>query len=473
MAKKVGNLIELGTPGLRQYSGHINEEWLRRLQGDLGRRIFREMSDNDEIVGAILFAVEMLLRNVQWRIEPFDDSSEALEQAEFVESLMTDMSHTWEDFIAEALTMLPYGFSLHEIVYKRREGPDHKDATRRSSYNDGLIGWRKLPVRSQDTLNRWEFDEDGGVAGFHQDPPNGGPSVYIPIEKSLLFRTTSRKSNPEGRSVIRNAFLPWFYKTRVASYEAIGVERDLAGLPILYLPPDLMDADADADTKAQRAEYERIIQNVRNDEQAGIVLPSIYDENNNQLLKFELAGTGSRRLFDTGAIIERYNRGIAMTVLADFILLGHEKVGSFALSSDKTDLFATALGAWLKEISSVLNRHALTRLYQLNGWDASRTAKFVPGDLERVNLETFSSAIERLTNSGWLTPGAETDEDHVRELMDLPATPADRDELREGMEPDPVVPPSPPESGNPSAGADPDPDMPDEGNAPTDPEDPS
>jgi hypothetical protein len=34
-----------------------------------------------------------------------------------------------------------------------------------------------------------------------------------------------------------------------------------------------------------------------------------------------------------------------MTVLADFVLLGHQQVGSFALSSDKTKLFSMAVGS--------------------------------------------------------------------------------------------------------------------------------
>jgi hypothetical protein len=36
---------------------------------------------------------------------------------------MDDMSHTWDDMISEILTMLVYGWSWHEIVYKKRVGP--------------------------------------------------------------------------------------------------------------------------------------------------------------------------------------------------------------------------------------------------------------------------------------------------------------------------------------------------------------
>ena len=431
---------EAGVSGLTQYGGVVHEEWLRRLQGDRGMRIFRRMTDNDALIGSILFAIEMMLRNVTWRVEPVDDDPEHVDQAEFVESLMDDMSHTWPDFMAECLTMLPFGFAPHEIVYKRRDGPLQKDPTRRSRHSDGLIGWRKIPLRSQDTLDRWEFDDDGGIRGLWQYPPAGGTPVFIPIEKLLVFRTTSRKNNPEGRSVLRNAYVSWYHKTRIAEIEAIGVERDLAGMPVFYLPPGLFAADASSEEKAQLAEFMKIVQNVKNDEQAGLLLPSMWDEHGNRMLEFTLAGTGSRRMFDTGSIIQRYNREIAMTVLADFILLGHEKVGSFALSSDKTALFATALGAWLAEIAGVLNRHALPRLFDVNGWDASECPKFVPGDLEKDDVAAFAENVSKLTAAGFLTPGSEEDEDHVREMMKLPPTPVDLLEEREQVARDAQMP---------------------------------
>lgn len=419
MADKI--FTEVGVSGLRQQGGVVDEERLRKLQGDRGRRIFREMADNDDLIGAILFAIEMMLRNVEWRVEPATDDPDHVEVAEFFESLMDDMSHTWEDFVSETLTMLVHGFAPHEIVYKRREGPAQSDPTRRSRHDDGRIGWRKIPLRSQDTLDRWEFDDDGGIKGMWQLPPSSGGLILIPIEKMLIFRTTSRKNNPEGRSVLRNAYVSWFRKKRIAEFEAIGVERDLAGMPIFYLPSQLFDPNASADVKSQLSEYQRIIENIKNDEQAGLILPAVFDENNNRLVEFTLAGTGSRRLFDTSAIISRYDRSIAMTVLADFILLGHEKVGSFALSSDKTSMFATALGAWLKEIAAVINRHAVPRLMNLNAFPTEATPSFVPGDLEKDDVSRFAEAVSKLTGMGWLTPGSEDDENHIRNLLDMPS----------------------------------------------------
>ncbi|WP_155274431.1 hypothetical protein [Piscirickettsia salmonis] len=45
-----------------------------------------------------------------------------------------------------------------------------------------------------------------------------------------MFRTTSRKGNPEGRSILRNAYQPWYYKKNLESIESIGIERNLVGL---------------------------------------------------------------------------------------------------------------------------------------------------------------------------------------------------------------------------------------------------
>jgi hypothetical protein len=57
-------------------------------------------------VGALLFAIDRLLRNLDWRVEP-GEGPEAEDAAKFVEECMEDMSHTWDDFISEILTMRP------------------------------------------------------------------------------------------------------------------------------------------------------------------------------------------------------------------------------------------------------------------------------------------------------------------------------------------------------------------------------
>ena len=69
------NGSELGRIGQRRYGGVIYEEFLPELRGKRGIAVYNEMSENDDIVGAILFAIEMLLRQCDWNVEPGGDSA--------------------------------------------------------------------------------------------------------------------------------------------------------------------------------------------------------------------------------------------------------------------------------------------------------------------------------------------------------------------------------------------------------------
>ena len=403
---------EYGKTGLFRFdTGWIYEEFLRELQGRKGIEVYKEMSENDDIIGAILFATEMLMRQSKWSIQEAGTEQADLDAAEFVRTCMDDMEETWSDFISEVLSFLTYGWSYHEIVYKRRMGRSKNPETN-SKYTDGLIGWRKLPIRSQDTLWEWKYDEKDNLIGLVQCAPPLYEQVFIPIEKALHFKTKSRKGNPEGRSVLRNCYRNWYFKRRIQEIEGIGIERDLAGLPVLEAPEGV-DIWSD-EYAAELAKAERIVRSVRRDEREGIVLGNGW--------KFSLTSTGGRRQFDTNQSIERYDTRMAMPVLADFVLLGHQAVGSFALSSDKTELFGVALGAFLDLICEVFNNQAIPRLIDINGEHFAGITDYpilTHGDIETQDLGQLGEFVSKMVGIGAITPD-ESMEDYLRLAADLP-----------------------------------------------------
>jgi len=415
--------MEIGSSGLHQYGGEIQQDFLRQLRGKQAYANYREMADNDPVVGSMLHAIEMLIRAVDWTVEPADNEDErAIAEAEFVSTCMSDMSTSWADTLAAILGFLVYGYSYHEIVYKRRQGFT-KDGRTRSKFSDGRIGWRKLPTRAQDTIDRWDLDETGGIKGAYQNDPNSRKKgvVYLPIEKCLLFRTTSKLNNPQGRSVLRNAFIPWYYKRRIQEIEAIGIERDLAGLPVALVPPQLLSNAATSEERAALDAIKQIVRNVKRDEQEGIVFPLAYDpETGNPAYDLKLLSTGGRRQFDTDAIIARYDQRIAMTVLADFLLLGHEKVGTQALSVSKVDLFIRSLDAFLSEIAEVMNQHAIPRLMRLNGVDEALSPTLTWSTPKSVDLGSIGSFITSLAQAGAPLFPDENLEGYLRGVAGLP-----------------------------------------------------
>lgn len=414
--KEIGRIGQLryGTSG---YGSIFFEEFLHELRGVKGVQAYAEMADNDATVGAILFAIEMLMRNCEFHVEPNGDSAKDKEAAEFIESCMNDMERTWADTLSEILSFLTYGWSWHEIVYKRRVGKTSSPITN-SKYADGLIGWRKLPIRAQDTLYGWEYKDDtDDLIGMTQCPPPSYKRVTIPIEKSLHFRTRSRKDNPEGRSILRTAYRAYYFKKRLEEIEGYGMERDLAGFPVLYAPESLDVWDEDPEAQAILARAEAIVSSIRRDAREGLVIPG--GENG---WKLELLASNSKRQFDTNAIIDRYDKRIATSVLADFVMLGQQQVGSFALADSKTHIFALAIGTYLDVICEVFNNQAIPRLIDLNGdhfKGITDYPKMVHGDIEDVDLTQFATFIKEMVGTGVIVPD-EALEEEVRRVGGLP-----------------------------------------------------
>lgn len=407
--------------GVNGYGSVFFEEFLPQLHGKRGIQVYSEMADNDSTIGAILFAIEMLMRQCTFHIEPAGNTAKDKECAEFIESCMDDMERTWADTLSEILSFLTYGWSYHEIVYKRRVGKTSSPITN-SKYNDGLIGWRKLPIRAQETLQGWDYKEGtDDLLGMIQAPPPDYGHINIPLEKALHFRTRSRKDNPEGRSILRTAYRDWYFKKRICEIEASGMERDLAGFPVLYAPSNLDIWSSDnPEAQASLVAAERIVSSIRRDAREGLVLPGGYEEGSGW--KLELLTSGGRRQFDTNAIIERYNKSMATAVLADFIMLGQQQVGSFALADSKTKIFALSIGTYLDVICEVFNNQAIPRLIDLNGdyfKGITDYPKMEHSDIEEPNLERLGTFISSMVSAGALVPD-DALEDEIRRLACLP-----------------------------------------------------
>lgn len=411
---KASTHTELGRTGLNRSGGTILEDPLSSMRGRSGRRIFKEMSMNDSTVGAMLFATKQLIRKTTWGVEAISDSPPDIEAAEFLKSCMDDMSSSWLNLISEILSMLVFGWSYHEIIYKKRNGPQRKESAS-SMYKDGRIGWRKIPGRAQETLWEWKFDDNTNeLLGMIQQAPPDYNLRFIPIEKALLFRTEVDKDNPEGKSILRNAYRPWYFKKHIEEIEGIGIERDLAGLPVITPPVgvDLWNSD-NPDAVRLRNIAEQLVRNIRRDENEGIVLPPEWT--------LTLLSSSSKRQFDTNLIINRYDQRMSVTLLADVVLLGAEKVGSYALSEVKKSLFATALEAILDMIAEVFNKYAIPRLFRLNVFPRiEEFPKITHGEVETPDIEVMAKYVTALTNAGFILTGDKKTDDYLRDIGGIP-----------------------------------------------------
>lgn len=433
-SKRPPTTLSIGYGGFKHSGGRSQEEWHPNLKGPKGAKIYEEMRDNDAVIGAVLYTIESYLRKAEWDVAPANDSPEALKEAEFLRSCMHDMEVPWQDFISDVLSFLAYGYSLHEIVYKIRVGPQETNPRFRSDHTDHRVGWRALALRPQATIDRWEIEPVGGeILGAYQCPPNGGlhSEVYLPMNRCVLFRTRPYKNNPEGRSILRNAYRSWYLKKKLEEIEAIGLARDLNGLVVMQVPPQIMSPNASAAHKATRAAMEEAVSKIHRDELEGLVIPSEHEPGESATAtgyKLSLLSTSGGKQVSADPIIRRYDARIAMSMAAEFLILGTEKQGSFALGAEKSANFLRSLYWYGNTIAATLNKTAIKALYDANNVPIEHRARILPGELESPDLMGLGQFLSACATNGMLHPTPAVEE-RVREIAGLPEETEDLEAL--------------------------------------------
>jgi len=414
----------LGVAGDNTYNGQIRaDEFLPELRGKKAIRKYREMRDNDSTIGAVMYATEQVLRDVDLKVMPANDTPQAKREAEFVKSVLDDMDHTLDDHVAEALSSLSYGFAWFEVIYKRRNGPTTRSDKGRSKYSDGRMGIRKVAIRAPWTISRFDVDtKTGDVLGIYQDGSGYNNSNYIPTRKSLYYRTTTINGDPAGRSILRNAYTSYEYVNNLQSIEAIAVERELAGIPVARIPAEYLSGDATAIQSGFVSNLQAILRDVKFNEQGYIILPSdTYPDKdgaptNQRLVDVELMSSSGSRNIEIDPVVRRYQHDIARSVLSEFLMLGGGNTGSYALSKSKTDLFLRALESYIQAIVDVLNKQLVERLWELNGLNYDLMPTIVAGDVAPHDLREIAAFLRNLN-------GADINvSDHpevIQDLMDI------------------------------------------------------
>ena len=114
------------------------------------------------------------------------------------------------------------------------------------------------------------------------------------------------RGNPEGWSILRRAYRSWYFKRYIEELEGIGIERCLAGIPVLAPPPDVPLFDPNnEEMRNMLAWAQELVNDLRQDRNHGVIIPNT----DWQLRLLSEAGNGSgagprspfQRLFHRGS----------------------------------------------------------------------------------------------------------------------------------------------------------------------------
>lgn len=393
----------------------VFEEYLYELQGQRGRNILYEMSVNSPVAGAMLHAIRSLMRRAPLIVEARGMAPRYEAAKEFA---LDNLSPIIVSRMVDAASyMLVYGFNVQEIILRR---------DRRGRY---VLD--RLAPRAARSISDWVYDEEQDkVVGFVQTT-SSGTAVSVPLSRCLHFRTTRGDTEtPEGVSILRAGYSSYYYTKNLASIEAIGIERDLSGLPVLRIPGEMLDPNATPDQRAALATYERLIEDIRRDASEGIIIPSDRTDDGHPFFDVSLLAVAGNRQVNVSQTIERYEKRIAQTALAEFLFLGTGSggSGSYALSSDKTRLFALSLTALLAEIAEQVETVLLPYLWAANGMNPDLIPQVRFGAVATPSIDEVSMFVERLTRSGFNFTDRET-QNKLREMATLDDAPLEPDEV--------------------------------------------
>ena len=379
-----------------QFAYTTDDEIDWQLAGDRYIAEFSKMNANDPICGAVMLALTQIFKSIKWDTEDDPDGilKQSLENAGWVENM------------ADILTMFVFGHSVMEVTLFRDD--------------DGKVYWRNMHFRPQQTIRKWKFTKHGDLQFIEQSDGKGGPSVDIKASKCLVFHTSKSQASPRGKSLFRNAYRDWYYKTNIEKIEAMGVERDLTGLPVLTAPEDceLQDEKGVLNKVGQWAFT--TVRNVKRNSQEGLVLPDGW--------KFELIGSPGQRQFDLNDVINRYSNNIALSMLSQFLVLGvTNSSGSFALAKEQSSLFHMAVEGFAKGLANVVNSQFIggRALQAFNNLE--KQPKMKPVGIERVDINDLASFLGRLLKFNIITPDDKLEE-FLRDRIALP--PRDPDSQR-------------------------------------------
>ena len=301
----------LGVSGTNIFDGIITEEYNPKLSGQNGVRVFDVMRKQDGTVKAIMNACTLPIMRANWFVTPTTDDEKDLEIAKFVsEALFERMDQTWDDFLRQALLLLPFGVMAFEKVFKI-ESVEGRDA----------ILWKKFAPRMPISITHWETKEGG--LGIQQLAPSTGHSASIPMEKLLVFVNEMEGENWWGISFLRAAYKHYDIKYKLEKIDAVAHERQGLGLPFVTMPPGYTEQDV---TRAKT-----VLKNMRASEEGFLLEPD------DMTVEFKDMKSSTTR--DASKSIAYHNREIMISVLAQFLDLGSSASGSRALSEDQSNIF--------------------------------------------------------------------------------------------------------------------------------------
>ena len=393
---------ELGNLGVSVDFQSIYNDSLKELQFPYSLKTFDLMAQSS-VISSVLSAVNTIAGQADFYLDSYDQSDTHLNRKKFVEQcLFYDMKTSFNQVVKDFLTATQYGFSILEKVFRERR------YTEGSLYDDGKIGIKYLPLRSQKSIDNFKYDDMNRELQYVEQTLTSGnlfpltkTSVKLPADRIMLFKVNSSSNYPYGRSPLADAYMSWRVLEELRGIETVSANRNLNGIPHLSCPSEIMDESSDdPEDRLRVTKLKQQMSRISTGEQAYIITPSDrYDQTEGASAQydFKVVTGSSSHLTALGSIISRYKNEVFQAMCADILTIDDGQSASSSLTTNKQTMFNMFVEARLREFIEVINSDLIPDLFTRNGWDITKTPKLKYDRVEKLTVAEMAKAIQQLS----------------------------------------------------------------------------
>lgn len=363
------------------------------------------------------------------------NSAESVKLAEFFTYIMQNMELQTPRGVGNiAASMLTNGVAFMEKVLRKGEAP----------FADKWVleNLSQIHPLSLDAVNPTEISEDGRrIINLRQslNAFQGNLSAYtkgifskgsalgvinIDYRKVAVCAYGATSSQPLGVSPLDACYTAWREKVLLQDYTLVGVTKDFAGTPILYMPAELLEK-ADLDPTGPEADLVNSLNdnmaNMHAGDQTYMILPSDAQSDSGTGLrdydiKF-LGVEGGGKGFDTHQLVEQRKKAIFTVLGSPNLIVGEEGGGSFNLLEGQSNIQAHYVERDNTIIDEMWNKQVFPTILKVNSMKPKATdiPVWIAGDIQPVSLETFTSGVQKLGAAAVLPT---RDPDFVNEVLE-------------------------------------------------------
>ncbi len=386
----------------------------------------REMLLDDAVASCITTGNNMIERSFSNYTIKYNKNSEASKQAkDFLQwnldnladgQTMTNLARNANEFKIDGYapfvksfergyddwTLTPQGRPLWKLEKLKYIHPMTLDRTKPFYVPDGGHKITELRQATQAFVGTDDWQ-------FATKTSGGKPYISIPWNKVCMMTYSSTQSQPMGQSPFIGAYTAWREKKLLEEYTLIGVTKDLAGMPLLRLPANILEdaaKDPSSAAGAMVAQLTTDIANLHAGDQAAMTLPSdTINEaggSGNQKYSLEFLGiSGSGKSFDLVALVEQRKKAI-YNVFSAASLIAQESSGGYNQMDGQLTIHSYAIEKDISVISEAWNNNIIPQIFRLNEWKLSKDDMpvLVAGAISDISADEFGKLMQRLTAVG-------------------------------------------------------------------------